>query len=170
LIVFRIYPVNSLIVRLIPAAPTTTPTIILNLSWSSLNAPSLEPIIPPTSTVAARGMRRERSGALLIECPIRPAIELVNMNKLAVAAVFFVSEIPVRINRGDNQIPPPIPTSPANVPSPAPVGTETANNCFELRFISLTLSGLLSTFLIPDMRRAADAAKRAIIKIIDKLF
>jgi len=52
----------------------------------------------------------------------KPLIELVRMKKLAVAAARFGSAKRDSIKRGDSQIPPPIPTSPATEPKTAPIG------------------------------------------------
>src|SRR6266567_3725078 len=101
----------------IPATATTAATIIIILSWSSLNAPNLDPINPPTNTTTASGTRRERSIDLLIECANKPIIEFVTIKKLAVAAALLGSASPLSIRSGDNHMPPPIPTKPATTPN-----------------------------------------------------
>lgn len=73
----------------IPATATTGATIIIILSWSSLNAPNLDPMNPPANTTTANGARRETSIGVLIECASKPIMEFVTIKKLAVAAAPF---------------------------------------------------------------------------------
>ena len=104
------------------ATATMPPTIIRNMFCSILKAPNLEPKNPPTITTNNNGRRSSRLIVLVIACPVKPLIELVRMKKLAVAATRFGSAKRDNIKRGDNHIPPPIPTSPAMEPKIAPIG------------------------------------------------
>ncbi len=65
---------------------------------------------------------------LVIACPVKPLIEVVRMKKLAVAAARFGTAKRDNIKRGDNHIPPPIPTSPAIEPKTAPIGVPMTAN------------------------------------------
>ncbi len=104
------------------ATATMPPTIIRNTFCSILKAPNLEPKYPPTITTNNNGRRSSKLMVFVIACPAKPLIELVRMKKLAVAATRFGSAKRDNIKRGDNHIPPPIPTSPAMEPKTAPIG------------------------------------------------
>ena len=105
----------------------------------------------------------EKSIGLLTDCPKNPLIELAKMKTLEVAAACFGSAMPVRMIMGDNQIPPPMPTSPATMPKIAPVGIPINNIIFcllshtldPLDFIYCNFSNLP---LIPERIRTDDAA------------
>ena len=152
----------------IPATATTAATIIIILSWSSLNAPNLDPINPPTNTTTASGTRRERSIDLLIECANKPIIEFVTIKKLAVAAALLGSANQLSISSGDNHMPPPIPTKPATTPNTAPTGTPMSASFVLLRFNFLILVGWVLILLL-EARRAAEAANSAITNTSTRL-
>lgn len=144
----------------IPATATTAATIIIILSWSSLNAPNLDPINPPANTTTANGARRETSIGLLIECASKPIMEFVTIKKLAVAAALFGSANPLSIRSGDNHMPPPIPTKPATTPNTAPTGTPMSASFVLLKFNFLILFGWVLILLL-EARSAAEAANSA---------
>jgi len=104
------------------ATATMPPTIIRNTFCSILKAPNLEPKYPPAITTNNNGKTNSKLMVLVIACPVKPLIELVRMKKLAVAAARFGTAKRDNIKRGDNHIPPPIPTSPAMEPRTAPIG------------------------------------------------
>jgi len=70
--------------------------------------------------------------------PAKPPIEFVRIKKLAVAAARFGTANRDNIKKGDNHIPPPIPTSPAIEPMTAPIGVP----------IIVSFLGLISRLLI----------------------
>lgn len=152
----------------IPATATTGATIIIILSWSSLNAPNLDPMNPPANTTTANGARRETSIGVLIECASKPIMEFVTIKKLAVAAALFGSANPLSIRIGDNHMPPPIPTKPATTPNTAPTGTPMSASFVLLKFNFLILFGWVLILLL-EARSVAEAANSAITNMKTRL-
>ena len=81
------------------------------------------PICPPTNTARKRGQKFKNSlnTISLVSWPATPKIELININKDAVAAICFGNPAFI-INRiGLKKIPPPIPTIPEINPITEPI-------------------------------------------------
>ncbi len=114
------------------ATATIPPTIIRITLCSILKAPNLEPKNPPIITTASNGRTNSKLIGFVNACPANPLIELVRMKKLAVAAARFGIVRRDNIKRGDNHIPPPIPTSPAIEPITAPIGVPMRVSFLEL--------------------------------------
>jgi hypothetical protein len=95
---------------------------------------------------------------------VKPLVEFNNMNRLAAAPACFEFARLVGISKGDNHIPPPIPTIPAIVPRETPIGTLTTAICLILRF-DLIILALCNSILEPKDKSEIDAAKRASAKI-----
>ena len=93
----------------------------------------------------------------------------MSINKLAEAAAVFGFARPVNIKIGDNQIPPPIPTSPETVPRIAPNGNVINESLGTLRFNFRIFSCLIFIWL-PLNSSMAEAEKREITKIHTRRF
>ena len=123
----------------------------------------MEPRNPPRRTTKANGKISAKSTSLVIEWATSPLTEFVSINKLAEAAAVFGFARPVNIKIGDNQIPPPIPTSPETVPKIAPNGNVINESLGRLRFNFLIFSCLIFIWF-PLNSSMAEAEKRAITK------
>ncbi len=93
----------------------------------------------------------------------------MSINKLADAAAVFGFARPVNIKIGDNQMPPPIPTSPETVPKIAPKGNVINESLERLRFNFRIFSCLIFIWF-PLNSSIAEAEKRVITNINMRVF
>lgn len=155
------------------ANATKIPIIIIILLWSNLNAPNLDPSIPPARTTIDKGIIKSKSTPLLlvIEWAKNPLIEFVNINKLAEAAASFGLAKPDIIKIGESHIPPPIPTRPEILPSSAPNVPVISVVLIKLKFIVFIFSNCWCVILpLPDNSNAAEAEKRDMTKTSVNIF
>ena len=112
-----------------PTYITNTDVKRRTISGRNTCTPKREPICPPISTaikshVYGWSSPQTCDSECFIDCPINPDIELINMKKLAKAAIFFEGAAFDKCKTGEKKIPPPMPTNPDNMPKNALVGNK----------------------------------------------